>query len=297
MHSRLPFSNYYRTTFEYYAILIALGLDNLQSILQTRSRGYVTFISSKLSPMAKQMSIIPFTGKLGHLIGYKRNGKYFLRSMPESVRQTAATRRASWRFGVASRKGAFIRNAFYSNLDIHCDGSHINRLNRVLIAAGDRHAAITGFRFNHHTGVDRFFTVAPRLFSNGILNIPAQTIVRYKGIAALEVKVIATRMDFISRQVAGSETVTLMIDPDTFFDETNVSLDVPGEGSLIVVFQVRAIYKDGPSCSRQYLAADIIGVAAPQVPKYPNKRTYPKRTILRHDFTDSHTYPSVIQLE
>jgi hypothetical protein len=30
--------------------------------------------------MAKQMSVIPFTGKLGQLIGYKRNGKYFLRS-------------------------------------------------------------------------------------------------------------------------------------------------------------------------------------------------------------------------
>jgi hypothetical protein len=134
--------------------------------------------------MATQMSVIPFTGKLGNLIGYKRNGKYFLRSMPECVRQTAATRRASRRFGIASRKGAFIRNAFYSHLDIHCDGGHINRLNRVLIAAGDNHAAITGFRFNQHTGVDRFFAVAPRLLRNGILNIPAQTIARYKGITA-----------------------------------------------------------------------------------------------------------------
>ncbi|MGO4293904.1 hypothetical protein, partial [Chitinophaga sp. RAB17] len=179
--------------------------------------------------MAKQMSVIPFTGKLGPLIGYKRNGNYFLRSMPQSVQQTAASRRASRRFGIASRKGAFIRHAFYPHLDIHCDGGHINRLNRLLIAAGDHHAAITGFRFNQHTGVDRFFAVAPRLLSNGVLNIPAQTIDGYTGIAALEVKVIATRIDFISRQVAGSETVTLMIDPDTTFQETNVSLDVPGQ--------------------------------------------------------------------
>ncbi|MGO4292312.1 hypothetical protein [Chitinophaga sp. RAB17] len=247
--------------------------------------------------MAKQMSIISFTGKLGHLIGYKRNGEYFLRSMPESVRQTTATRRASRRFGIASRKGAFIRHAFYPHLDVHCDGGHINRLNKLLIAAGDHHAAITGFRFNQHTGVDHFFPVAPRLFPNGILNIPAQTIAGYKGIAVLEVKVIAKRIDFISRQVAGSETVTLMIAPDTTFQETNVSLDVPGQGLLVVVFQVRAMYKDGPSGNRQYMAADIIAVAAPQVPRYAKKRTYPKRTRLLPDLTYTHAYPAVIQLE
>jgi hypothetical protein len=247
--------------------------------------------------MAKQMSVIPFTGKLGNLIGYKRNGKYFLRSMPEYVRQTAATRRASRRFGIASRKGAFIRNAFYPHLDIHCDGGHINRLNRVLIVACDHHAAITGFRFNQHTGVDRFFAVAPRLLCNGILNIPAQTIARFNGIAALEVKVIATRIDFTSRQVVGSETVTLILDTDATFQETNVSLDVPGEGSLVVVFQVRGMYKDGPSSNRQYMAADIIAVAAPQAPRHVNKRAYPRRTILPSHLTYTRIYPSVIQLE
>ncbi|MGO4293080.1 hypothetical protein [Chitinophaga sp. RAB17] len=247
--------------------------------------------------MAKQMSILPFTGKLGPLIGYKRNGQYFLRSMPESVRQTTATRRASRRFGIASRKGAFIRHAFYGHLDIHCDGAHINRLNKLLIAAGDHHEAIKGFRFNQHTGIDRFFPVAPRLFPNGILNIPAQTIDGYKGIAALEVKVIATRIDFTSRQVVGSETITLMIAPDSIFQETNVSLDIPGKGSLVVVFQVRAMYKDGPSCNRQYMAADIIAVAAPQVPKYTHKRTYPKRTKLLPKLTYTYTYPAIIQLE
>jgi hypothetical protein len=247
--------------------------------------------------MAKQMSVIPFTGKLGPLIGYKRNGQYFLRSMPARVRQTAATRRASRRFGIASRKGAFIRHVFYPHLDIRCDGGHINRLNKLLIAAGDDHAAISRFRFNQHTGVDRFFPVAPRLLANSILNIPAQTIAGYKGIAALEVKVIATRIDFISRQVVGSETVTLMVDPDTTFTETNVSLDVPGEGSLVVVFQVRAMYKDGASGNRQFMAADIIAVAAPQVRQYAIKRTYPKRTILPPGFTYTKACPAVIQLE
>ncbi|MGO4291013.1 hypothetical protein AB4Z08_15365, partial [Chitinophaga sp. RAB17] len=103
--------------------------------------------------------------------------------------------------------------------------------------------------------------------------------------------------DFISRQVAGSETVTLMIDPDTTFQETNVSLDVPGQGSLVVVFQIRAMYRDGLSNGRQYMAADIIAVAAPQVPKYAKKRTYPKRTRLLPKLIYTHAYPTVIQLE
>ncbi len=62
--------------------------------------------------MAKITSAVTFTGKVGGLIGYKRNGKYFLRSVPEKVRQSKATKRAAKRFGAASRKGALIRSAW-----------------------------------------------------------------------------------------------------------------------------------------------------------------------------------------
>ena len=251
--------------------------------------------------MAKQLSIIPFTGKLGNIIGYERNGKYFLRSMPDIVRQTTATRRASRRFGIASRKGALIRHAFYADLDIRCDSGHINRLNKVFIAAGDNHAAITGFRFNQHTGTDHFFTVTPQLFSNEILHIPPQTIARYKGIIALEVKVIATRIDFVSRHVTGSGTTTLMIDPDLPFAGTDITLDIPGAGTLVVVLQVRALHKDGISVNRQHLAADIIAVATPQTPKSFYKRNYPQRVILQvrlaQDATSPKEYHPVVQLE
>ncbi|MGF6848238.1 hypothetical protein QFZ51_003473 [Chitinophaga sp. W3I9] len=52
--------------------------------------------------MAKQTGILPFTGKLGNLIGYRRNGSYFVRSMPEEVKQTTATRQSSRNFGVGT---------------------------------------------------------------------------------------------------------------------------------------------------------------------------------------------------
>lgn len=251
--------------------------------------------------MAKQTSIIPFTGKLGNLIGYERNGQYFLRSMPEVVRQTLATRRAAQRFGLASRKGALIRNAFYNDLDIRCDSGHINRLNRILIAAGSNHAAMTGFRFNQSVGIDRFFSVAPRLFRNGILHIPAQTLAQYKGITALEVKVIAARIDFITRQVTGIETAMLKIDSCGSFKGINVPLDVPGDGTLLVTLQVRGMHKDGASCNKQYLAADIIAVLEQQTPKSVHKRTSLQPAIMQSQMepnvTPAHAYQSIIQRE
>lgn len=112
--------------------------------------------------MATQNSPIPFTGKLGKLIGYRRNGKYYLRSMPEIVRQSAGIRRASQRFGIASKRGGLIRNAFYGELDICPDNAHGNRLTKLLIpSAGNNTKRLIGFRFNSCTGTDRFFTIAP----------------------------------------------------------------------------------------------------------------------------------------
>ncbi|PSL24433.1 hypothetical protein [Chitinophaga ginsengisoli] len=234
--------------------------------------------------MAKQKSLFPYSGQLRDLIGYERNGEHFLRRRPEIVRQTAATRRAAQRFGVASRKAAMIRKAFYHELDIRCDNGHINRLNKLMINAAGNNTAITGFRFNQHAGTDRFFTVAPRLFRNEVLHIPPQILARYKGITMLEVKVIAARIDFNTHQVIGTETAMLMIDPRESFEGANISLNVRGEGTLVVALQVCGMYKNGPSCNRKYLAADIIAVAVPQMPEcfkpgYPQGTTSALETV------------------
>lgn len=240
--------------------------------------------------MAKQNSLITFTGRLGNLIGYERNGKYFLRTMPEIVRQTAATRRAARRFGMASKKGGLIRHAFYDDLDIHCDSSHINRLNKVLIAAAGNNIAITGFRFNQYAGIDRFFTVAPKLFGDGILNIPPQILAQHKNIIALEVKVIAACIDFATRQVTDTETVVMMIDACETFAGAKVPLNVSGRGTLVVMLQVRGMQQDGPSCNRQYLAADIIAVKERRISKSFKRRTYPQRAILQPATVQSLAY-------
>ncbi|SHN07688.1 hypothetical protein [Chitinophaga sp. CF418] len=244
--------------------------------------------------MAKQNSLFPFTRKLGNVIGYQRNGNYFLRKMPEIVRQNAATRSAAQRFGIASKKGALIRHTFYRDLDIRCDDGHINRLNKAFIAAGDN-TGITGFRFNQHAGIDRFFSVAPKLFRNEALHIPKQALAQHKGITALEVKVIATRIDFRSQLVTGTGTVMLTIDPHKPFEGADLALDIPGEGTLVVTLQVRAMHNDQPSSNRQYLAADIIAVAMPQIPD--NRPAYPQPTATTLNLTPAHTYRTLIQRE
>ncbi|MGF6847116.1 hypothetical protein QFZ51_002351 [Chitinophaga sp. W3I9] len=112
--------------------------------------------------MAKQTGLLQFTGKLGNVIGYRRNGTYFLRSMPDAVRQTTATRRASRDFGVASRKGKLIRQAIVPRLEINPCGTLVNRLNKALITATkDRLTELKGFRFNPYAGVDQFFSHQP----------------------------------------------------------------------------------------------------------------------------------------
>ncbi|HVI49046.1 MAG TPA: hypothetical protein VM802_29540 [Chitinophaga sp.] len=228
--------------------------------------------------MAKQTSFFTFTGKLGNLIGYRRSNEYFLRSMPANVRQTAATRRAAQRFGLASRKGALIRNTFSGRLDVHGDSGHINRLTSALIpSAGKDTSCIAGFRFNQRTGTDRFLTSVPRLSRNGILHIPPQTLPVCKGISALEIKVIAARIHFATHQVTGTESAVLLLKTGDAFEGAACDVDVPGKGTLVVILQIRGILGDVPSHNAKYLAADIIAVQPPQTRQILHKPTRQQR--------------------
>lgn len=250
--------------------------------------------------MATQNSPIRFTGKLGNLIGYRRHGKYYLRSMPEVVRQTRATRRAALRFGIASKKGALIRNAFYNELDVRSDSTHVNRLTKALIpSAGNNTKSITGFRFNQHAGTDRFFARPVRLSADGSLHIPAQTLPAFRDINMLEVKVIATRINFTTHQVIDTQSDVLIIDTREPFNGASFPVDVPGKGTLIVTLQIRGMKDNILSGNRKYLAADIVEVQPPQTLKVFHKPTY-----LQHHIpggtsvtTNAHCLPLIIQRE
>ncbi|QEH40016.1 hypothetical protein [Chitinophaga sp. XS-30] len=232
--------------------------------------------------MGRQTSLLTFTGRVGNLIGYNRNGKHFMRCMPETIRQTSATRQAAQRFGAASRKGRLIRSAFAGEVDIRPDGSRVNRLNKAIIKGGyNNPEAIAGFQFNRYTGIDKFFRVAPVLSADGILHIPAQTLKEIKGFTALEVKVVAARISFAERKVVHTETAVIVLDTREPFAGAALSVDAPGKGTLVVTLQVRALKDGHPSGNRKYAAADIIAVQEPQTKQVFHKPECPKEIAIR----------------
>lgn len=217
--------------------------------------------------MAKLTSIITFTGKLGNIIAYNRGGKHFLRTRPETVRQTEGTRRAALRFGAASRKGALIRSAILPELDIPCSGRQVNQLTLAIIAAGsNRHTGLAGFSFNAHTCTGKFFQHRPVFLKNGTLHIPAQQLQAPDRATHLEIKVIATRIDFTNRRVTGADAGLLLIDLGQPFTGADLQLDVPGKGTLVVTLQIRSRINGEFSGNRKYRAADIVAVVEDQPP-------------------------------
>jgi hypothetical protein len=224
--------------------------------------------------MAKQTGLFKFTGKLDNVIGYRRNGIHFVRSMPAVVRQTTATRQASRNFGMASRKGKLVRKAFAGQLDVRSDGTLVNRLNKTLIQAGLQ--GMKGYRFNRHTGIEKFFFSSPVLSDDNILRIPAQELSQLPGVTSLEVKVIAVRINFAERRVTASRSVTKSIDMSQPFEGLELDVAVPGKGTLIVTLQVRSCRGLLITGDRRYMAADVIAVVA------PSTKSAGKKQAVRH---------------
>lgn len=230
---------------------------------------FFRIFKKNVNPMAKQTGILPFTGKLGNLIGYRRNGSYFVRSMPEEVRQTTATRQSSRNFGIASRTGKLIRQAITPQLSIGRDGTLVNRLNKALIQG--RLQQLEGFRFNRHTGVDKFFSRLPVLSSGGALMIPAQTWPPSTAGDKLEISVIAVRINPVTRQITGSHTATLLADLDQPFNGAALEATTPGKGTLLVTLQARIFNGTIPTLNRRFMAADIIAVVLPAIKQKSRK--------------------------
>lgn len=221
--------------------------------------------------MAKQKSIFKFTGKLDNVIGYRRNGVYCVRTMPDKVRQSSATRQAAQRFGMASRKGKLIRRAVRPYLDTHYDGTIINRLNRALIQAGNHNLqAIQGFQFNRVTGLEKIITLAPQLMEDGHVHIPAQELPLLGKATHLEITLITARVNFAEKRIVDVNTDMKVFELDEPFSGADLHAPVPGKGTLIVIVQARTCTscngKLYPIGGRKYSAANIIAIVPPALP-------------------------------
>ncbi len=258
--------------------------------------------------MATQTGLFKFTGKLDNVIGYRRNGKHCVRSMPVTVRQTAATKQASGRFGIASRQGKLIRRALASHLDIRHDGTCTNRLNKALIQAGPQKLhSLQGFRFNSHTGTDKLFYRRPTITPDGKLTIPAQPLCPLGAGTHMEVCLIAARINFTERRVVDVQESAEIIDLSQPFNGLELSAPVAGKGVLLMILQIRAcIVHNGevlPMGNRKYMAADIIAVVSPMEQQPSRKTQQASRQLNRpavdtraarriHEIGNDHLHPS-----
>jgi len=183
--------------------------------------------------MAQQCSMLTFTGRLGKLTGFKRNNKYYFRKRPDGIHHTPNMQRAARRFGRASRMGALIRKAFC----IAGDGGYINRFTKALIPSGGTDVKkLVGLQFNKARRTYAHFSKLPQLRDNGVLHIPAQTFP--KGLKHIKITMIAVRVNLQTREVLGRDTCTLSIDTSQQFDGADLSVCVPGTGTLLIALSV-----------------------------------------------------------
>ncbi len=209
--------------------------------------------------MAKQAGIVLFTGKLENQVGYHRNGKYFIRTVPQKVQQTLATRQSAREFGIASRNAKLIRQAIGPLLDMTPDNTCVNRLNKALISAGKiRLQEIRGFRFNKHTAVSQFFCVQPQPMPGGIWHIPAQQLLSRGNATHLHITAIAVRISFMHQRVLSSIARTLIVDLNEPFNGAELAINLRGSGTLLHILQVTTSLNQSALASRRYNAADIM---------------------------------------
>lgn len=209
--------------------------------------------------MAKQTGIALFTGKLENLVGYRRNGKYFIRAMPQKVQQTLATRQSAREFGIASRNAKLIRQATSPLLDMIPDSTSVNRLNKTLIRAGKtRLEDIRGFRFNKHTAVSEFFCAQPVSMPNGIWHIPAQKLPPRGNATHLHITAIAVRISFMQQRILGSLARTVTVDLNKPFNGAELAINLRGSGTLLHILQVTTSLNQSTLASRRHNAADIM---------------------------------------
>jgi len=113
--------------------------------------------------MAIQKSTF-ISGKLGNIIFYQRDGKFFARAAPDKVKQTTATKTRSRNFGIASSAGKTLRKLLMpslpfpknKNMQSRFSGAIAKwlRLNNVKdLKAATRLPFLTNFNFNEKTGI------------------------------------------------------------------------------------------------------------------------------------------------
>lgn len=248
--------------------------------------------------MGKQTSIVKYTGKVGHMVGYYHKGKLCFRSLPEQVNRSQATKLSATDFGTASKAGKLVRCAIKQELGIRHDSDLTNRLNtsmlKVLYAGNQQRGArsiqrkhvamLTGLKLNNATELGKLLPFTPKVVQDGnslriaIPALTAEDILHARNTTHIEIKAIAAGVNFNEGNHQDAVSDKVMID----FRQPAVATELilpfkAGAAETIVVLQVKAFREEGgklyASGNRKYFAADIIDII-PSFEATPERKEY-----------------------
>jgi hypothetical protein len=234
--------------------------------------------------MAKQNTILKYSGKLGDQIGYRRGKQYFLRQASAVVRQTTATKRAAKDFGTASKCSRMIRHALQEHL-LHCyDSSLTNRLNKVfgeIIRADDTHLAgtriplaanmdaLAGFQMNNAATIQQLVGERPIIEKDGdsiSISLPVITFRKTKA-THLAIRAVALSVNFSQNITQQTISNTIMIKRGQEHSPVSLTLPTSGNEQTIIFLEVQSFMEMNgqlyPSADRKAYALDIIAILPP----------------------------------
>jgi hypothetical protein len=250
--------------------------------------------------MARQSTILKFSGKLGDQVGYRKGKHYFMRKAPTVVKQTTATKEAAADFGTASKASRIIRHALQENRQ-HCYDPSLNiRLNKVLgeivradtahpagqrIITADNMQHLQGFQFNENARLGQFLTDAPmiEMADNHSINISLPEILSkhtkaLRGITHFSIRAIALSVNFAAETTRQVISDTILIKRHKEPLPAQLTLHLNREHGTLIILEIQSFYEvNGQlylSQDKQLHAMDVIAVLPPIEQLQEIKRVY-----------------------
>ncbi|MGX5818185.1 hypothetical protein ACWKWU_08320 [Chitinophaga lutea] len=236
--------------------------------------------------MAKQTGFFKFTGKLGGVVGFRLGNEYYLRSMPEQVRQAPRTRISSRYFGQASNMGAIIRQALSSHLEVPRESSLTNRFNQSLLKIlreDDLHrqrrfiprhfSTLKGFTFTPWADIDHALVHAPVVLRSpeGKIHVSLQGLHEHAlnpKATHVRIQALALSVDTKNPSAKTYASAPLIVAIGQVAEPCELIIDAPATSLHCIILQVTSLELQGdtlyPLQNRKYSYGAIIAVLMPE---------------------------------
>jgi len=250
--------------------------------------------------MPRQHRIIRISGRKGNEIYYYRKNKkkrkrYFIRRAPETVTQTAATKRAATDFGTASKASRLVRHALHEYTRLCYDNRLHGRLAGKLVPivradlsypSGQRVLTATNmqslkdFRFNDAAGIHQLLNTTPVIekSDSGInISLPGTFIKRnhaLRNTTHITVKAVALSVNFIKGSTRQLESNTAVIKCGEESDTVTLTMNINRRDLTLIILEVQSFYGVNRSHNKQGHALDVISVLPPVEAPKERKRKY-----------------------